>query len=32
MVDTVVPLTDAVRGYNMFDEMKAMKVIFDTEK
>lgn len=31
MVDTVVPLSDAVEGYKIFDEMKAFKVIFDTE-
>lgn len=32
MVDTVMPLSDAVRGYKLFDEMKAFKVIFDTQE
>ncbi|KAK0384328.1 hypothetical protein NLU13_8415 [Sarocladium strictum] len=32
MVDTIMPLSKAVEGYKLFDEMKALKVIFDAEK
>ncbi|KAH7363414.1 S-glutathione dehydrogenase [Plectosphaerella cucumerina] len=32
MTDTVMPLTDAVAGYDLFDNMKSLKVIFDAEK
>lgn len=28
MFDTVMPLTDAVEGYELFDNMKAQKIIF----
>ncbi|KAG9256238.1 chaperonin 10-like protein [Emericellopsis atlantica] len=32
MTDTIMPLSDAVEGYDLFDKMKAQKVIFDAEK
>ncbi|EGY21904.1 S-(hydroxymethyl)glutathione dehydrogenase [Verticillium dahliae VdLs.17] len=32
MTDTVMPLSDAVKGYEIFDSMKSLKVIFDAEK
>jgi hypothetical protein len=28
MFDKIMPLTDAVEGYDLFDQMKAQKVIF----
>lgn len=28
MFDTVMPLTEAVQGYELFDNMKAQKIIF----
>ncbi|EEY20079.1 S-(hydroxymethyl)glutathione dehydrogenase [Verticillium alfalfae VaMs.102] len=32
MTDTIMPLSDAVKGYEIFDSMKSLKVIFDAEK
>jgi hypothetical protein len=32
MTDMVMPLSQAVEGYEIFDSMKAQKVIFDAEK
>ncbi|KIV99691.1 uncharacterized protein PV09_08682 [Verruconis gallopava] len=32
MTETVLPLSQAVEGYALFNSMKAHKVIFDTEK
>lgn len=32
MVDTIMPLSDAVEGYKVFDQMKALKIIFDAQK
>lgn len=32
MTETVMPLSQAVEGYNLFDAMKTHKVIFDAEK
>lgn len=32
MTDTIMPLSDAVAGYELFDSMKALKVIFDAEE
>lgn len=31
MTDTIMPLSKAVEGYDLFDNMKAQKVIFDAE-
>jgi hypothetical protein len=28
MFDKIMPLSDAVEGYDMFDKMKAQKVVF----
>lgn len=28
MFDKIMPLSDAVEGYKLFDEMKAQKVVF----
>jgi hypothetical protein len=28
MADKIMPLSDAVEGYDLFDKMKAQKVIF----
>ena len=32
MADKVMPLSEAVKGYEIFDAMKAHKVIFDATK
>ncbi|KAG7118728.1 putative zinc-type alcohol dehydrogenase-like protein like [Verticillium longisporum] len=32
MTDTIMPLSDAVKGYEIFDSMKSLNVIFDAEK
>ncbi|KAM5352844.1 hypothetical protein ACJ41O_005566 [Fusarium nematophilum] len=32
MTETIMPLSEAVEGYRIFDAMKAHKVIFDAEK
>jgi hypothetical protein len=32
MTDKIMPLSDAVEGYELFDSMKALKVIFDAQK
>jgi hypothetical protein len=29
MFDKIMPLTDAVEGYEIFDKMQAQKVVFD---
>jgi len=29
MFDKIMPLTDAVEGYDLFDNMKVQKVIFN---
>lgn len=29
MFDKIMPLTEAVEGYELFDQMKVQKVIFD---
>lgn len=31
MTDTIMPLSQAVEGYEIFDAMRAQKVIFDAE-
>jgi hypothetical protein len=32
MTETVMPLSKAVEGYELFDAMKAHKVIFEADK
>ena len=32
MSDKVMPLSEAVEGYDIFDKMKAQKVVFEAEK
>ncbi|KAF2476856.1 GroES-like protein [Lindgomyces ingoldianus] len=32
MHDKIMPLTDAVEGYDLFDKMKAQKVVFEAQK
>jgi hypothetical protein len=32
MTENVMPLSQAVEGYELFDSMKVQKVIFDAEK
>lgn len=32
MADKIMPLTEAVEGYRLFNEMKAQKVVFDAQK
>lgn len=32
MSDKVMPLSQAVEGYRLFDNMEAQKVIFEAEK
>jgi hypothetical protein len=29
MFDKIMPLSDAVEGYDLFDKMKAQKVVFE---
>jgi len=31
MVDKIMPLKDAVEGYEIFDSMKAQKVVFKVD-
>jgi hypothetical protein len=32
MSDKVMPLSEAVEGYDLFDKMKVQKVIFEAQK
>ena len=32
MADKVMPLSQAVEGYELFDQMKAQKVVFEAQK
>jgi hypothetical protein len=32
MTETYMPLSKAVEGYELFDSMKVLKVIFEAEK
>lgn len=32
MTETIMPLSKAVEGYELFDNMKAHKVIFDAQE
>jgi hypothetical protein len=32
MTENIMPLSQAVEGYELFDSMKVQKVIFDAEK
>lgn len=32
MTENVMPLSQAVEGYELFDSMKVQKIIFDAEK
>ncbi|KAF2194952.1 putative alcohol dehydrogenase [Zopfia rhizophila CBS 207.26] len=32
MADKIMPLTDAVEGYELFDKMKVQKVVFEAQK
>jgi len=32
MFDKVMPLSDAVEGYDIFDKMQAQKVVFEAKK
>jgi hypothetical protein len=32
MSDKIMPLSDAIEGYDIFDKMKAQKVIFEAQK
>jgi len=32
MTDKIMPLSHAVEGYKIFNEMKAQKVIFEAQK
>lgn len=32
MADKIMPLSDAVEGYDLFDKMKAQKVVFAAQK
>lgn len=32
MADKIMPLSEAVEGYEIFDKMKAQKVIFEAGK
>jgi hypothetical protein len=31
MADKIMPLSDAVEGYDLFDKMKAQKVVFEAQ-
>lgn len=31
MFDTIMPLTEAVEGYDLFDKMKVQKVVFEVQ-
>jgi hypothetical protein len=32
MADKIMPLTEAVEGYDIFDQMKVQKVVFEAQK
>jgi hypothetical protein len=32
MADKIMPMSQALEGYEMFNDMKAQKVIFEAEK
>jgi hypothetical protein len=32
MADKVMPLSEAVEGYDIFDKMKAQKVVFEAQR
>lgn len=32
MADKIMPLSQALEGYELFDKMKAQKVIFEADK
>ena len=32
MADKIMPLTQAVEGYDIFDKMKVQKVVFEAQK
>jgi len=32
MADKIMPMSEAVEGYDLFDKMKAQKVIFEPQK
>jgi hypothetical protein len=32
MSDKIMPLSDAIEGYDLFDKMKVQKVIFEAQK
>jgi hypothetical protein len=32
MTERVMPLSQAVEGYDLFDSMKALKVVFDAQR
>jgi hypothetical protein len=32
MADKIMPLSDAVEGYDIFDKMKVQKVVFEAQK
>lgn len=32
MADKIMPLGDAVEGYELFDKMKVQKVVFEAQK
>jgi hypothetical protein len=32
MADKIMPLSEAVEGYDLFDKMKVQKVIFEPQK
>lgn len=32
MADKIMPLSEAVEGYDLFDKMKVQKVVFEAQK
>lgn len=32
MAEKIMPLTEAVEGYDLFDKMKVQKVVFEAQK
>lgn len=32
MADKIMPLSEAIEGYDMFDKMKVQKVVFEGQK
>lgn len=32
MADKVMPLSEAVEGYDLFDKMKVQKIVFEAQK